>query len=326
MYDLENILRKEIKDLKEKIKDIKPIAVQIPEGLKTKATFILEALDKNQPLLFIDPCYGACDLKDTQAKQLRCKAIVHFGHYPIGKKHDLTTFFVPIGYKLKKKDIDYVVKKILEKYSSKKINLLTTTQYLNNIQNIKKRLIEKNVCVQDAQKTNRLEKHMVLGCDCSTIINKNADFVFIGDGLFHARNLYFRYNKDVFIINPITKETKTLKKDERFLRQRYGAIASAKKANKFGIIVSTKKGQTRTSLAKEMCNLLKKNNKKAYVFSCDTFVNDKVLGIDVDCYINTACPRITYDDYKNYNKPVISCNEAKIILNKEKKLKIDQIS
>lgn len=326
MYNLYKILEEEIKNLKKKIsKDDSPIAIQIPEGLKTKATFILDSLKEYHPLLFVDACYGACDLKKKESKQLGCKTLVHFGHYPMGKPK-INTIFVPIGYKLKEKEINFIVNEISKKYSNKKINLLTTAQYLNNIPYIKKKLIKKKVYLEPMTKTKRLEKHMVLGCDCSTVINKKKPFVFVGDGAFHAKNVFFRYNKEIFIINPITKTTDVINENDKFLRQRYGVIGALKNAEIFGIVVSTKKGQERLTLAKEIYNLLKKHKKKAFIFACDNFKDENVIGINVDCFINTACPRITYDDYNNYCKPVISVSEAKLLLKEEKELKIDQIN
>jgi 2-(3-amino-3-carboxypropyl)histidine synthase len=326
MYDFKKILKTEIDEIKNKITPADaPIALQIPEGLKTKATFILEQLKEYKPLLFIDPCYGACDLKEKEAKELGCKVLVHFGHYPMGKPK-LKTIFVPIGYKLNITDINFIIEEISKKYKHKKINLLTTAQYLNNIETIKKKLSKEGIIVEPMKKTKRVEKHMVLGCDCSTVVNKESSFVFIGDGNFHARNISFKYNKEIFIINPITKETKVLEKDDRFLRQRYGVVGSLKNAKRFGIVVSTKKGQNRHSSAKEIYDLLLKHNKAPFIFCCDEFRNDSVIGIDVDCFINTACPRITYDDYKNYCKPVITIEEAKLLLKEEKELKIDQIN
>jgi len=327
MKNLETILKKEISSLKKKLtKKDNPLAIQIPEGLKTKTTYILDLLKEYNPFLFVDPCYGACDLKDTQAKDLKCKTLIHFGHFPMGKKHKLKTYFIPLEYTLKDQEINYIVETITNNYPNQKINLLTTTQYLKNIKNIKKKLKEKNISLETMQKTERAEKHMVLGCDCSTVVNQKTPFVFVGDGVFHAKNLFLKYNKEILVINPITKTNQTINKNELFIRQRYGVISSLKNAKSFGIIISTKKGQERLSSAKKIHDLLLRSNKKAYFFICEEIKNDSLLGIKVDCFINTACPRITYDDYKNYAKPLITINEAKIIINKEKELKIDQIN
>jgi 2-(3-amino-3-carboxypropyl)histidine synthase len=50
-----------------------------------------------------------------------------------------------------------------------------------------------------------------------------------------------------------------------------------------------------------------------------------LLGIKVDCLVNTACPRITYDDQINYTKPILSPSEVDLLEDLNNKLKIDQI-
>ena len=50
-----------------------------------------------------------------------------------------------------------------------------------------------------------------------------------------------------------------------------------------------------------------------------------MLGIKGDCLVNTACPRITYDDQINSTKSILSPNEVNLLENLNNELKIDQI-
>ncbi|MDD3178468.1 MAG: diphthamide biosynthesis enzyme Dph2 [Candidatus ainarchaeum sp.] len=316
------------KELFKEIKKIKitesPIAIQIPEGLKQYSLKILDAFKKNKPSLFIDPCYGACDTKDLEAKYLGFKVLIHFGHYKMNSQK-IKTYFIPINYKLKKEQIKYIIKNIL-KLNFKKINLVTTIQYIENIKEIKNKLKKQKIQIIDAKKTKRVIKHMVLGCDSTTITDTKNPIIFIGDGVFHINNIAFIYkNQQIITINPITKKIKKIEITDEFIRQRYVNIALARKAEKFAILVSTKKGQNRMGIAIKIKKFIETKNKKAYILISDYIKQEYLYGIKVDCFINTACPRITYDDYKQFKKPIISVTEIENVFDLKKELKIDQI-
>jgi 2-(3-amino-3-carboxypropyl)histidine synthase len=61
----------------------KIVGLQFPEGLKQQATEITRAIEdktKAKTIIFVDPTYGACDLKERQAKKLGIDMLIHFGH------------------------------------------------------------------------------------------------------------------------------------------------------------------------------------------------------------------------------------------------------
>ncbi|MCK4714410.1 MAG: diphthamide synthesis protein, partial [Candidatus Aenigmarchaeota archaeon] len=95
----ENILKK-LKSLK-----AKKVFVQIPEGLKTRALEISGFLDKEgfETVTCVEPCFGACDLRDSEAKRLGCDALLHIGHTDFGLKTAL-----PVVYEEWQLDFDPV--------------------------------------------------------------------------------------------------------------------------------------------------------------------------------------------------------------------------
>jgi 2-(3-amino-3-carboxypropyl)histidine synthase len=130
--------------------------------------------------------------------------------------------------------------------------------------------------------------------------------------------LLLNSKKPVIVADPFTN---TVKKDEiedlmdSILRQRYGAIANSKNSNKFGILVSTKRGQQRIELVNKICILLEKFNKEYLIISLDYISPNSLSGFrDIDCFISTACPRIAIDDYLQYKKPIITPIELEILL------------
>ncbi|PKP52685.1 MAG: hypothetical protein CVT90_02535 [Candidatus Altiarchaeales archaeon HGW-Altiarchaeales-3] len=57
----------------------KLVGLQFPEGLKVHAVEIADVIEKKTgatTIIFIDPCYGACDLKEVPGMDL----LIHFGH------------------------------------------------------------------------------------------------------------------------------------------------------------------------------------------------------------------------------------------------------
>ena len=319
----------EINNLKTKLteKD-KPLAIQIPEGLKQFSVFILDELKDFNPVLFVDPCFGACDIKTREAKELGCKTLLHFGHkeLPGLSKTKIKTIYVPLDYQLEKEQIDYIVSEI-KKLGFNKINIVTTAQYVFSVSIIKKELERVNISVMPSIKTKRLQEYQVLGCDCSNITDKINPIIFIGDGYFHINNVgYMHQKQDLYLINPLNKTSEKRIYDELFLRQRYAAIARALECKNFGILVSTKIGQNRLKLANKIKQKLESIGKTANILIGDYINENYLLGVDVDCYINTACPRIVYDDFKSFKKPILSATEIEQLINIKKEIKIDQIN
>ena len=51
----------------------------------------------------------------------------------------------------------------------------------------------------------------------------------------------------------------------------------------------------------------------------DYISEEKLLGLEVDALINTACPRLSIDDFISYKKPLLNYNEVKYVLGKSYK-------
>ncbi|MFP4568309.1 MAG: diphthamide biosynthesis enzyme Dph2 [Candidatus Woesearchaeota archaeon] len=321
----EKWLKEELEKLKKEIKkEDSPIAIQLPEGLKQFTTLVLDELAEYEPIIFVDPMFGACDLKDDDALKFGCKLLVHFGHAAMGKQR-IKTIFVPVTYRFNTEELTFIIEEI-ENLGDKKINLTTTINYLDEMPKIKKALSDKNIEVLESQSTTHIQKNHILGCDSSTIVDKNYTIVYVGDGDFHPNNLGFVFEKTkVYVVNPIIREVKLLEINDLFVKQRYALVAKAMRCNTFGIFVSSKHGQFRLRFAKYIKKKLENMGKKAYLFGCNYVNEDYVEGIKVDCYVNTACPRIAYDDHANFNKPIITPQEVFLLEDINKELKIDQI-
>lgn len=308
-----------IKDLK-KIK-AKNVFLQIPEGLKVKTEGIITELEEKgfSVATSMDPCYGACDIKQSEAKQMGCDAILHLGHTKFVEKSSIPIVYVPLKYDLGDR-FNRIVKIIIEYLHGEKITevgLTTTAQFLNYLPQIKKELAsEKIKCV--IEKGKRVEDGQILGCNYSSAQVNAGTIIYFGDGLFHPLGIHFSTQKRVIIANPLMLEIKTLNEEkDKFIRQRILLIERAKNATEYAILVTTKEGQNRITEALKIKKDLEKAGKKAKIYTMDFISNDALLGINAEAFINTACPRISIDDYFNYKKPIINYPEVDYMLGKK---------
>ncbi|MFA5357317.1 MAG: diphthamide biosynthesis enzyme Dph2 [archaeon] len=300
----------------------KKIFLQIPEGLKTNVDTIVEELEFEgfEIITSMDPCFGACDIKENEAKALGCDAILHIGHSAFLEKTKLPVIYATLRYDLGENFAE--VSKVLEKYLKKNeieaVGLTTTAQFVEYLPKLK-RALEKNKIKAIIGKGKRVLDGQVLGCNYSPANVQPQTIIFFGDGLFHPLGISYATGKRVIIANPFTKEIKELHEEkENFIRQRIMLIEKAKEGKEFGILVSTKEGQNRATLAKKIKELLELAGKKAKIYSMDNISKESLLGAKAEVLINTACPRLAFDDFSSFKQPILNSNEIGLLLGKKK--------
>ncbi len=279
----------------------KKVLLQVPEGLKTKVLRIAEDLERKgiDVVIDVDPCFGACDIPVDVAKQVGAEAIIHVGHNEFYRKlTDFPVIYVPIDI-----DVDFPAE--LSEKLPRRIGLVTTIQHINSLEKIKKAI----------ESTGRkvVIGGQILGCwtENARKIEDDVDcFLYIGSGLFHP--LAIRTEKRVFIYDVEKSElreiTALIKKEQA---KRYARIEKAKDCNSVGILVSTKLGQFNIKTAQIVKRVAEQHGKKAFIFISDIIKKDRVMGLGVDCFVNTACPRIVDDDF---GAPVVNADEFLIAM------------
>jgi len=277
--------------------------LQIPDGLKRRALKIAD--ETGDVIIDCESCYGACDLAINEAKALGCDKIIHFGHSKLIET-DILVEYKEIREKF---DIKPLLKKISIK--EKKIGLISTLQFIDSLEEVKEFLEKSGKIIRIGK--GRSYDGQILGCDVSSAksIENDVDaFLYIGSGNFHPLGLALKTEKPVYFLNIEKNKLENLKElKEKFLKQRYVAIALAKHAKTFGILVSVKPGQMNLKLAKEIKNKLESDGKKAYILAFNEIKPEKLEGFDLDCYINTACPRIVIDNRTDFKKPILNLDE-----------------
>ena len=173
------------------------------------------------------------------------------------------------------------------------------------------------MCIRDS-----ISSGQILGCNYSVPIKeaeKAGAILYFGDGLFHPLGIAFSTSKRVFAANPLSATVQEISKEkERFLKKRLSLVAHAMQAKKFGFLVSTEKGQFGFRRAMLLKQKLEEQGKQAIIVVSDLVKPDYVLGIEVDFWVNTACPRIATDDSMLFSKPVLAASELKIVLGEKK--------
>ena len=316
---LENAIA-ELKKLK-----VKRVLLQAPEGLKTQLNAIVEELENAgfEIISEMGPCFGACDIKQSEAKALGAQAVLHLGHTKFLEKTSLPVVYAPLKQEINGFDgfAEHTAEQLAKK-GEKNLALTTTAQFLHYLPALKKALEKKGIKAEVCG-GKRVEAGQVLGCNYSSADTKAKAILYMGDGMFHPLGIHFATGKKVVIANPFVGaegkgEVKELKDETKdFMKKRILLIEKAKESDKFAILVSTKEGQNRITAAEKIKKELEAAGKGAVICAMEFISEEKLLGLKVGAYVNTACPRISIDDYAQYKKPMINYNEVPYLLGKK---------
>jgi len=292
------------------------VALQLPEGLKIRATEISDYLSERTgvDILVVGyPCYGACDLYDYKGET---DALVHFGHSRIPSQgDDPHVLYIESRSHLKLDD------SIIGSLGSLpgRVGLLATIQYLDFIPKMKALLEATGRTVQVGTGDARIAyPGQVLGCNCSAaeaVVNDVDAFLFLGEGDFHPLAAAFGVKKPIIVLNPVTGEIRDMSETrDRILRKRFAAIQSAAAAKSFLVIVCSKVGQDRSADADRVIGKIKSRGLKAYKAVMEEITPMALMAYRVDAYVNTGCPRVAMDDSAKYDRPMLTISELDIVL------------
>ncbi|MBI4020197.1 MAG: diphthamide biosynthesis enzyme Dph2 [Candidatus Aenigmarchaeota archaeon] len=294
-----------------KLKEIgaRKVLLQFPEGLKTRALEIASRLQEAGITAYIscDPCYGACDLKDSEAARLGCAALLHIGHTDFGVKAQLPVVYEE--YPIEADPIPFLENHIASLKQYRKISLVTTLQFLSSLKPAKEYLGSKGIeVVISSPKVYAAKAGQILGCDPTAALpDASIDCIlYIGSGMFHPLGVAIRTDKPVLSLDFETGELVDVQKEKiRIEKIRYASIEKAREARNFGILVSTKPGQLYFNAADKMKEKLESIGKRAWIIVSDELRPEKLLGMDLDVLVNCACPRLR-EDTRLFRKPILN--------------------
>ena len=308
MFNLSDNDYKIIKEFITKNK-IKIAAIQAPEGLKTKIQSIEKRIRSENNIttaIFLEPCYGACDIPDLNLKELGFDGIIHIGHSKYLKNTKLPVIYIELQCTEDLTPTLLTEINKLKKY--KNIGIITTIQHIDQLKKIEDTLNKNNIKTYRGKPKIATYPCQILGCDQSAALdikNKVEAYLYIGTGKFHPLGVARATGKPVILLNPEKKEIKEIDKTEaeKYERIIIIKISKFKDAGKIGLLVTTKKGQANKNYA-EIAKKLKAMKKEVYILVLNHISPEKIEGLELDFLVNTACPRIEEDNI--YKIPLLN--------------------
>lgn len=276
--------------------------LQLPDGLRRRGVALALALQGRGFAVTLDgnPCYGACDLSRERADVL-----VHVGHTPLGGAGD-RVLYLPLAF-----DADLgAVEAALPLLHGTTVGLVATAQHAHLLPAAAELLAAHGIGARIGGPTPRTPiPGQVLGCSFGAARDSGADeILFLGTGVFHPLGVALATGARVIACDP-SGGTAEVVDPERLLRRRFALIERARGAETIGILLSTKSGQRREELARRLAALAPG---RAVVVAIEEVTPDALTNLGCGAYVNTACPRLAYDDATRFPAPVLAPAEFEI--------------
>jgi 2-(3-amino-3-carboxypropyl)histidine synthase len=304
------------------------VALNGPEGLMPKLQDAADHITEKYSIetyVIGDTCWGSCDLNTHAADMLGADILFNIGHTiameTFGDKVIMIGALDDISF-------DAVAKKCAEGLQGKykTISLLTDSQHLHQIENVKKIFEDHGYTVIIGKGKGQLRDAQVFGCEFypAYSIQKQVDaYIFLGQSMFHAASVAMSTDKPTFMLDPYFEEYSQVNEFAQGMQKRaILAIYKALDAEKIGIIIGLKEGQFAHVRALELKKEFEKLNKKVQMIALTEITNDRIQNFKgIDAFVQVACPRIATDNH--FTKPMLSVPQALALLKLLRKEPID---
>jgi len=290
------------------------VLLQVPEGLKPSALEMARKIERSlgrgaEVMISCEPCYGACDIRDFEARALGCKLLVHVGHTELKLPRKTLVPVIYEEYRLHFDPVPLLAQALHMLKPCKSICLVTTAQYVSSLEPAKKFLEANGKKIHIGQPIKAGYPGQVLGCDYSAAepFDRLVDcFLYLGTGRFHPIGLATRVSKPVLVLD---YELDTLENmhHERDMLLRIGMmqVEKAKEAKNFGVLVSAKPGQENLGTAEKAKKRLEAKGKNAFILVMDGIAPEKLMGMKLEALVNCTCPRLS-EDFRQYKMPILN--------------------
>ncbi|MBI5072563.1 diphthamide synthesis protein [Candidatus Woesearchaeota archaeon] len=193
----------------------------------------------------------------------------------------------------------------------KEIGLFTTVQFIDSLQPLVKQLEKHGIAVKLLRGKHTQRDGQILGCEY--LDYPAPAFLYIGDGQFHPQAIAIKNNKAIYCYNPYSKEMKLFDRTdiEKIVKQHKAAILKFLSADTIGVIISTKPGQQFLKRSIELKERCEAKGKKVYLMISNTVDFTQMNNFPfVECWVNSACPRIGIDDKNKVDKPMVNLEDV----------------
>jgi 2-(3-amino-3-carboxypropyl)histidine synthase len=188
----------------------------------------------------------------------------------------------------------------------RKVHVFSSIQYLDSLGPVRDQLTRGGIEVFITRPRRSAHPGQLLGCSMPVVEGDAA--LYIGDGDFHPLSLAAS-GKPIFKLGPDGKIARLHVPVDAQRRQR-AALARVLTAERIGILVSVKTGQSRLRDASLLKRKLVGRGCRAYIFLADSIDFAGLADFNfIDAWVNTACPRIGLDDIRKFPKPVANIDD-----------------
>ncbi|MGA8275743.1 MAG: diphthamide biosynthesis enzyme Dph2 [Thermoplasmata archaeon] len=287
------------------------IVLQVPAGLIRNATELVERIrtETGTPVVLATrACFGACDFP-SRDEAPRADVAVVLGHAPIPNVAlPRPTYFVEM--REPGRNPTELAGLVADAELPRRLGLVASVQHLDLVPPLSEALRERGYDVRVGRGDRRLAyAAQALGCNYTgaEAVESEVDaFLFLGTGRFHPVGLAFAVDRPVWSLDPLQSILEPPIDRGDLIRRRLLAVAVARNARRWGILVSTFGGQNRSATALALQERARSRGLEAEILLFDRLDPRDLEGRALDAYVNTACPRIALDDGANYPKPMLT--------------------
>ena len=211
--------------------------------------------------------------------------------------------------------------KTFEKGKTKNLAVFSAVQFRPHLESVQEMLKKEGFTSETSQPFRTSIEGQMLGCDSykdslKLDLEGIDGFVYIGDGYFHPNALLLAQEfeeeiKPVVLMNVVQQITEVIDKKhiEQYLRKRKGCLLKFQTSDVIGVFVTTKWGQEYKNSALKLKEQYP--DKTFYYFIGDNFLDSEMENFPhIECWVNTACPRIGQDDITRHKKPVVNIKDV----------------
>ena len=312
----------------EEIQKKRPVSVALngPDGILPKIQETASKITERFGIpayILADTCFGSCDMNTNGAKVLGAEILFHIGHTinasTFGENVVLVDAFDDISF-------ESVARKCVAELKGKTISLVTDSQHLPQIEEVRKILEKGGVHVNIGEGKGQLNDGQVFGCEFYPVAQTKDSVdanVFLGQSTFHAAGIALSTGRPTYMLDPYFNEMREVTEfAQKIQKKSILAIYKALEAETFGIIVGLKEGQFSKTTALKFKKELERAGKKVQLFALTEITDDRLRNLKgIDAFIQVACPRIS--TYNHFHKPVLSTPQTNALLKLLKNESID---
>lgn len=311
------------------IKKPRSVALNGPEPLIPKIQTAAEKIEKRFDIIAYiigDRSWGSCDLNLHAAEILGAEILFNIGHTISIENFNEKVFMINAYDDISFEKIAEKCAKTLQK-QYKIISLVTDSQHLHQIENVKKIFEKYGFIVLLGKGKGQLKDAQVFGCEFHPIYNINKEietFIFLGQSRFHSIGIALSTGKPTYMLDPYFDEFTLINEDAEVIKRKsILSIYKSLDARKIGIIIGLKEGQFAGIKALEFKKELNKFEIDVQLIGLTEISNEKLENFrDIDAFIQVACPRLGTDNY--FSKPVLSVPQGLALIKLLKKQPIEE--